>query len=174
MTSNIEIKARVSDPAALLQHAEAISDTPCEVLQQEDIFFNSQQGRLKLRILAPDRGELIYYTRENASGPKRSDYSIFRTGEPATLKAVLAAAWGIRGVVKKVRQLFLAGQTRIHLDDVEGLGTFMELEVVMQPGQCDAEGQAIASDLMIKLGIFKADLIDVAYIDLLDSPGMVH
>ena len=167
MASNIEIKARVRDLGALQRLAEEISDTPCEVLPQEDIFFTVPQGRLKLRVLAPDRGELIYYTRENTSGPKRSDYSIFRTSDPDPLKVVLAAAWGIRGVVKKVRRLYLAGQTRIHLDDVTGLGAFMELEVVMRPGQSDAEGQAIAADMMAKLDISNADLIDVAYIDLL-------
>jgi adenylate cyclase class IV len=67
--------------------------------------------------------------------------------------------------------LYLAGQTRIHLDDVEGLGAFMELEVVMQPRQSDADGQAVVSDLMVKLGITEADLVDVAYIDLLNTPG---
>ncbi len=172
MASNIEIKARVSHPGVLQQRAESLSDTPCEILSQEDIFFNTPQGRLKLRVLAPDRGELIYYTRENANGPKRSDYSIFRTSDPDTLKAVLAAAWGIRGVVKKVRRLYLAGQTRIHLDDVEGLGAFMELEVVMQPDQSDAEGHTIARVLKDKLGIADADLIDVAYIDLLNQPAV--
>ena len=169
MASNIEIKARVRDLGALQRLAEEISDTPCEVLPQEDIFFTVPQGRLKLRVLAPDRGELIYYTRENTSGPKRSDYSIFRTSDPDALKAVLSAAWGIRGVVKKVRLLYHAGQTRIHLDDVAGLGSFMELEVVMRPGQSDADGQSIAADLMAKLGIANADLIDAAYIDLLLS-----
>lgn len=167
MASNIEIKARVSDPSELRQRVERLSDTRCETLLQEDIFFNVPQGRLKLRIFAPARGELIYYTRENTSDPKRSDYSIFRTTEPAVLKGVLASAWGIRGVVTKVRLLYLAGQTRIHLDDVAGLGAFMELEVVLRAQQSDAEGQAIAADLMAKLGIQKDDLIDVAYIDLL-------
>ncbi|HEY3290320.1 MAG TPA: class IV adenylate cyclase [Anaerolineae bacterium] len=167
MASNIEIKARVKNPAALRQLAEEISDTPCETLQQEDIFFNVPHGRLKLRILAPARGELIYYTREDTSGPKRSDYSIFRTAEPDVLKGVLASAYGVRGVVKKVRLLYLAGQTRIHLDDVAGLGSYMELEVVLRAQQSNAEGQAIADDLMAKLDIQKEDLIDVAYIDLL-------
>jgi adenylate cyclase class IV len=63
----------------------------------------------------------------------------------------------------------MAGQTRIHLDDVEGLGYFMELEVVMRKGQSDAEGQAIAEQLMEKLDIESGDLLDVAYMDMIDA-----
>lgn len=169
MATNIEIKARVSNPTGLRARAESLSDAPCVVLQQEDTFFNVPAGRLKLRVLAPDHGELIYYTRRDAAGPKRSDYLISTTAEPETLKGVLAAAWGIRGVVRKQRLLYLAGHTRVHLDEVEGLGAFMELEVVLQPGESDEHGQAVAADLMAKLGIQKADLIEGAYIDLLDQ-----
>ena len=168
MAANIEIKARVSDMAQVQALAELLSDTPRTILNQEDVFFNTPQGRLKLRILSPQVGELIYYTRMNTAGPKRSDYAISRTAEPQVLKAVLAAAWGIRGEVRKRRYLYLVEQTRIHLDDVAGLGTFLELEVVLQPGQSDLAGQVIADDLMRKLEISPADLIDVAYIDLLD------
>jgi len=95
MAANIEIKARVKDFDGLARRAEALSDTPAVKLQQEDTFFNTLGGRLKLRVLAPDHGELIYYTRDDATGPKRSDYLISMTPEPEALKTVLAAAWGI-------------------------------------------------------------------------------
>ncbi|MEW6405591.1 MAG: class IV adenylate cyclase, partial [Chloroflexota bacterium] len=74
-----------------------------------------------------------------------------------------------RGVVKKTRYLYMVGQTRVHLDDVEGLGQFLELEVVMRDGQPDAEGQAIAADLMKKLGVPESDLLEGAYMDLLET-----
>jgi predicted adenylyl cyclase CyaB len=124
---------------------------------------------LKLRVLADDRGQLIYYTRPDQEGPKRSDYHISHTADPANLKRVLELAYGIRGVVRKTRYLYLVGQTRVHLDDVDGLGQFMELEVVMQEGQSDAEGQAIAEDLMASLGVERTDLLDGAYMDMLES-----
>jgi len=73
----------------------------------------------------------------------------------------------MRGVVKKSRSLPLVGQTRAHLDDVDGLGHFMELEVVLEEGQSEREGEAIARDLMEKLGIDNEDLIASAYVDLL-------
>ncbi len=167
MPTNIEIKARTRNFEEVRSRAEKLSDTPVKIIPQEDIFFNTPQGRLKLRILA-EEAELIYYTRPNQHGPKRSDYHITHTNDPENLKCVLELAYGVRGVVKKTRYLYLVGQTRIHLDDVEGLGQFMELEVVIQDGQSDIEGQKIAEDLMSALGVERADLIDGAYMDLLE------
>jgi predicted adenylyl cyclase CyaB len=169
MPSNIEIKARVRDFANIRFRAEKLSDTPVEVIPQEDTFFNVPQGRLKLRILAPDRGQLIYYTRPDQEGPKRSDYHIAYTSDPENLKRVLELAYGIRGMVKKTRYLYLVGQTRVHLDDVQGLGQFMELEVVLGEGQGDAEGQAIADGLMASLGVERSDLLEGAYMDLIEN-----
>jgi predicted adenylyl cyclase CyaB len=120
-------------------------------------------------VLAADHGQLIYYERPDQDGPKRSDYYISETSNPQALKKVLGLAYSIRGVVIKTRYLYMVGQTRIHLDDVEGLGQFMELEVVMCEGQTDAEGQRIVEDLMQKLGILKEDLLEGAYIDLMEN-----
>jgi predicted adenylyl cyclase CyaB len=173
MPANIEIKARVRDFAGIRSRAEKLSDTPVEVIPQVDTFFNVPHGRLKLRVLAPDCGQLIYYTRPDQEGPKRSDYHITLTSDPENLKRVLELAYGIRGVVKKTRYLYLVGQTRVHLDDVEGLGQFMELEVVLREGQGDAEGQAIAEGLMASLGVERGDLLEGAYMDLLEKPPKV-
>ena len=169
MPSNIEIKARVRDFNEIRRRAEQLSDRPVEMISQEDIFFHTPQGRLKLRVLSQDKAQLIYYTRPDQEGPKRSDYHIFLTSDPENLKRVLELAHGIRGIVRKTRYLYLVGQTRVHLDDVEGLGQFMELEVVLQDGQSDAEGQATAEDLMAALGVERSDLLEGAYMDLLES-----
>lgn len=167
MATNIEIKARVEDWEGLRELVEKLSDTPCVTLLQEDTFFRAPRGRLKLRVLAPDSGQLIYYEREDASGPKRSNYLISGTADPDALKAVLAACLGIRGVVRKRRLLYQVGNTRIHLDEVEDLGTFVELEVVLSPGQSEGQGEAAAAELMARLGIEDSDWVEVAYIDLL-------
>ena len=169
MPANIEIKARARNFAALRRRAEAFSDSPAQVIPQEDTFFHVPKGRLKLRQLAPDFGQLVYYQRADASGPKRSNYHIFETGDPAALKTTLSLALGVRGVVRKTRYLYIVGQTRVHLDEVEGLGEFMELEVVLRPGQTDAEGQAIARDLMTRLEVREEDLLEGAYMDLLEG-----
>jgi len=169
MPSNIEIKARVRDFDKIRRRAEQLSDTPMEVIPQEDTFFKTPLGRLKLRVLSEDKGQLIYYIRPDQEGPKRSDYHISLTSDPENLKRVLELAYGIRGIVRKTRYLYLVDQTRLHLDDVEGLGQFMELEVVMRDGQSDAEGQLIAEGLMAALGVERSDLLEGAYMDLLES-----
>ncbi len=169
MPVNIEIKARVNDFPALRQRAEQLSDAPCQIIQQEDTFFNCLHGRIKLRELSSQHGQLVFYLRQDAAGPKHSDYKIFETDNPADLKIILAQAYGVRGVISKLRYLYMIGQTRIHLDDVLGLGKFMELEVVLRPDQPDEQGQAIANDLMQKLGIQEVDLIEGAYIDLMEK-----
>lgn len=169
MPSNIEIKARARNFGEIRSRAERLSDTPVQVIPQEDTFFTTPQGRLKLRVLDSNQGQLIYYTRPEQEGPRRSDYHISHTSDPENLKRVLALAYGVRGVVRKTRYLFLVGQTRIHLDEVEGLGHFLELEVVLREGQSDAEGQEIAEDLMASLGVESNDLLEGAYMDLLES-----
>lgn len=168
MPVNIEIKARVSDFGKLRDRVEQLSSSACQVIPQEDTFFNCQGGRIKLRELGTQRGQLVYYQRQNVSGPKHSDYKIFETDNPEGLKLILAEAFGVRGVVTKTRYLYMVGQTRVHLDKVKGLGDFLELEVVLTPGQSDAEGEMIARDLMQQLGINDRDLIDSAYIDMLE------
>lgn len=171
MATNIEIKARVDDFEALRARAESLSDKPLEIIPQEDTFFNVEKGRLKLRLLSPNRGCLIYYERPDQGGPKRSDYHLAETRDPENLKTALSLALGVRGVVRKTRYLYMVGRTRIHLDDVEGLGHFMELEVVMREGQSDAEGQAIAEDLMRRLGVREDALLEGAYMDLIEHHG---
>lgn len=167
MPTNIEIKAKVPDFAALQQRVVALSDSPVEVIAQEDTFFHTPRGRLKLRVLTPQHGQLIYYERPDTTGPKASHYYISTTTEPDTLKTVLVSAWGVRGVVRKRRWLYMIGQTRVHLDQVESLGAYLELEVVLHQDQSSAAGAAIAADLMAQLGIAATDLVQGAYIDLL-------
>lgn len=169
MPSNIEIKARVRDFAEIQSRAGRLSDIPVEVIPQEDTFFVTPRGRLKLRVLSENQGQLIYYTRPDKGGPKRSDYQIYHTSDSENLKRILELAYGVRGIVRKTRYLYLVGQTRIHLDEVDGLGKFLELEVVMREEQSDAEGQAIAEELMTSLGVERSDLLQGAYMDLLES-----
>lgn len=169
MPSNIEIKARVAGMAALESRTKQIADGPAVELNQEDVFFPCASGRLKLRTLAADRGELICYDRPDTDAPKQSTYDIFRTSDPHQLKSVLLQALGSTIIVKKRRLLYMVGQTRVHLDWVEGLGTFMELEVVLRPGQSADEGRAVARGLMTQLCINESDLISCAYADLLEA-----
>jgi predicted adenylyl cyclase CyaB len=167
MPTNIEIKARASAWDRQHRLAQQLCGSSAQRIAQEDVFFHAQSGRLKLRIFSPATGELIRYSRPDIFGPKLSDYAISRTDDPAGLRRVLAAALGIRGVVRKQRDLYLTGQTRIHFDNVEGLGQFIELEVVLQDSQRREDGVQIAEDLMGGLEIRPDDLVEGAYVDLL-------
>lgn len=169
MPRNVEIKARVRDPAALRAAAEAVATAPPIVLEQHDVFYRVESGRLKLRRFPQGPAELIRYQRADDTGPKTSDYAIFRTDDGAALHALLAAALGIRGEVVKTRTLVMAGRTRIHLDAVRGLGDFMELEVVLAEDEDEAAGEAEARDLMARLGIGPGDLVTGAYLDLIEE-----
>ena len=173
MPSNIEIKARLRDPQRTQHLAEALSDSPGEHIDQHDTFYQAAQGRLKLRKFTPHDGVLIQYDRPNTGGTKQSNYHLAPTHDPEALHRVLAEALGVRQVVVKTRLLYLKGQTRIHLDTVEDLGSFLELEVVLREGQSPTEGHAIARELMAALEIADEDLLEGAYADLLPAltPG---
>lgn len=172
MARNVEIKARVRDPAELARRAAALSDTPAQLLHQHDRFFDSPGGRLKLRWINSDgiaQAELIHYHRADRAGPKLADYQRVTVSDPAGLAAILGEVLGIRGEVIKTRRLYRRGRTRIHLDEVAGLGTFLELEVALRDDQPPAEGKTIARELMTALGVVSTDLLEGAYLDLLQN-----
>lgn len=167
MPRNIEIKARIADVDALSPKVASIADKgPVEIIQ-DDTFFVCASGRLKLRAFCGDRGELIFYRREDRAGPKESFYLISPTTAPDTLRESLSLAYGQNGRVHKHRTLYLAGRTRIHLDRVEGLGDFLELEVVLEENEPSDVGIREAHGIMAQLGIDPSQLVEGAYVDLM-------
>jgi adenylate cyclase class IV len=167
MARNVEVKARIGSVEALLPSARALADGPEEFFEQDDTFFACAHGRLKLRDFGDGSGELIHYERANTEGPKLSDYVRAPTTDPAALREALTRAHGVIGRVRKTRWLLMAGKTRIHLDRVEGLGDFIELEVVLRSEQSVTDGEAIAEALMDQLGIARDQRVAGAYLDLL-------
>ncbi len=167
MARNIEIKARIDSVDALLPRARAVAGGTETLIEQDDSFFAVPNGRLKLRQFADGSAELIHYHRADTPAPKASDYVRVPVPDAAALREALARACGLLGRVRKRRWLLLAGSTRIHLDRVEGLGDFMELEVVLRADQTDAEGGRIAETLMRALGLEGAERLAGAYLDLL-------
>lgn len=168
MARNVEIKARVADLALTCKRVEMIADSGPSVIEQEDTFFVCSNGYLKVRIFSETEGELIYYKRPDSAEPSISHYIRSKSSDPRSLCGLLSSALGIRGIIRKKRTLYITGQTRIHLDQVENLGSFIELEVVLSPQQTTSEGISIAQEIMEKLGINKGDLVGEAYIDLLE------
>lgn len=167
MARNVEIKARVADLDAVEARARAIATQGPEEIFQDDTFFACDRGRLKLRDFGDGTGQLIHYARADEAGPKLSDYAIAETDDPAALRDTLARAFDVRGGVVKRRLLYLVDRTRVHLDVVEGLGTFVELEVVLRDEESVEEGMAVARKLLGQLGIADGELLTGAYLDLL-------
>jgi adenylate cyclase class IV len=197
MARNVEIKARVADLGALRRRVESLTGDEPEVIDQHDTFFHVAHGRLKLRRIPGASAELIAYERPDRAAARRSTYEIVPVADPDRLERALAAALGVAGTVQKRRLLYRSGRTRIHLDRVFGLGTFLELEVVLGAGTGAGEGDRDGDDhegdaregdhhdgddrvdhddvvaveeahrLMDRLGIDRADLVASAYVDLL-------
>lgn len=179
MPRNVEIKARVASVEALAvleARAAALAGTGPQDLHQDDTFFRCAEGRLKLRVEgvagAASEARLIFYRRPDQAGPKLSFYVMTATADPDGLREALSLACGSLGRVVKQRRLYGIGRTRVHLDRVQGLGPFVELEVVLADGEAVEAGEREAATLMEHLGIAEGDRVEAAYLDLLgDGPG---
>jgi len=167
MAKNVEIKCRVRDRDTLEKQAAVLADHGPELLLQVDQFFHLPVGRLKLRTINQTQSELIFYRRPNSAGPKVSEYRRVPVEHTEALAQLLTDSLGVIATISKRRTLYLIGQTRIHLDQVENLGDFLELEVVLAPDQDVRHGEQIANSLCQKLGVSESDLVELAYIDLL-------
>jgi predicted adenylyl cyclase CyaB len=137
------------------------------LLNQRDTYFIALQGRLKLRETADGKAELIAYTRGDAATVRGSDYQLVNVADAGAMRAALATALGVRGEVVKRRELWMWRGVRIHLDEVNGLGTFVEFEAVMEAGESDEVGYQKVAALREALGIADGDLVGVSYSDLL-------
>jgi predicted adenylyl cyclase CyaB len=169
MPRNIEIKARIESVDALkLKVAALAAGEPME-MEQDDTFFRCTTGRLKLREFANKSGELIYYRRQDQPGPKESFYLRSPVAETTSLREILTLACGQIGRIRKHRILYLIDRTRVHLDRIQGLGDFLELEFVLNEGESTQKGIELTHRLMAQLGIQSQQLIDGAYVDLLGA-----
>ena len=173
MARNLEIKAGFDDLRRAAEIARAAGGSYQGTLEQVDTYFHVPTGRLKVREnvhVAPDgarteRAELIAYQRPDDGGTRESTYTVTRLERGDDCVTGLAAVLGVRVVVRKRRELWIVGATRIHLDDVEGLGRFLELETVVTT-QPEREARREHDELIAALGIDRASTIAGSYSDL--------
>jgi homotetrameric cytidine deaminase len=164
---NVEFKARDADPAGTLAAAVAAGATDEGVLHQVDTYFNVPSGRLKLREQEPGGAWLIPYARADAAEARVSSYDLVAVDAPSSMKEALAGVLGVEVVVSKRRRLLLLDNVRVHLDEVEGLGTFVEFEAVVgDDGDLDAEHARVAA-LRETLGIAADAIVAEGYAQLL-------
>jgi len=172
MNRNIEIKALVSNRLHFCNIAESICDNQ-KTVTHVDTYFVCTNGRLKLRVSDYDSAELIFYQRENNPSPKISQYLRYPAKEWKSLLEFLKRSFDIRGVVRKKRTIFLVGQNHIHIDEVEDLGLFAELEVIMEPYQSIEVSKQVLQELMLRLGIREEELVSGSYIDLIEKKNSI-
>ena len=166
---NVELKARDADPEGTLRRALELGASDEGVLRQRDTYFGRARGRLKLREQEPGGAQLIAYLRADDEAARTSAYRIAEVGEPAELREALDAALGTLVIVDKRRHLLLYEDVRIHLDDVDGLGTFVELEGVAAPDSDLSRERDIVEQLRAQLAL--GEPVPVSYSDLLlDQP----
>jgi predicted adenylyl cyclase CyaB len=168
MPRNIELKARLSDLPAARRIAQAIATENPGVEDQIDTYFQTPNGRLKLREIGGSEARLVAYLRPDDAGPKGSDYVLVPIPDPAGLKRGLSATLGVRAVVNKRREIFLVDNVRVHLDEVAGLGAFLEFEAVLGPAAGgrivdDDAGHAQLAELRARFGLRDDDLLTGSY-----------
>lgn len=164
---NIEIKARCRAPEAI---RAVLSNRQAKFVGEDhqiDTYYQVNQGRLKLRE-GNIENNLIHYNRTNQAGPKRSDVTLYQSTPGSTLKALLKSALGVKVVVDKVRAIYFIENVKFHLDQVKGLGDFVEIEAI------DVDGNIGEAKLLEQcrhyMDLFKIkaeDLIEVSYSDML-------
>ncbi len=164
---NIEIKARCTDPSFirnyLLSHHAELRGTD----HQTDTYFNVPNGRLKLRE-GEIENNLIFYERNNQAGPKQSNFRLVKVEDAKGLKAALTAALGQKVVVEKKREIWYMANVKFHIDEVPGLGSFMEIEAGNLLADLSKEQLQEQCDFyMSEFGVSAADLVEVSYSDLL-------
>lgn len=170
MSQNIEIKAFVHDMRDLRERVARLNAEYRGEITQHDTFFRVPVGRLKVRRFKNGEREIIYYIRNSCVGPKKSKYYRLKIGSSLyfALKP-FARVWPKKGNVIKSRELFILGDTRIHLDSVEGLGNYLEFEVMIDSDNSSANdyGKAKANLLLKSLCIPRESLLEDAYIDII-------
>ena len=166
---NIEIKARCGDPDRVRGALRARGADFRGVDHQVDTYFHCPRGRLKLREGNIERS-LIHYDRPDQSGPKPARVTLCHPERTGPLRQVLAAALGVWTVVDKRREIYYIGNVKFHVDQVEGLGGFVEIEAIDADGDIGARRlREQCEEYMRMLGIEEEDLVTCSYSDLLHS-----
>ena len=163
---NLEAKFRLGSLALARERAEAIGFALHGLLIQRDTFFNVHNGKLKLRE-QPDGASLIHYRRDRVAGLDISHYEMVPVANPQVMLELLRGALGVLDEVRKRRILLLRKNIRLHLDQVEGIGEFGEIEAVVDRAAAADAYRPEVAEILDALGIRDADLIEASYVELM-------
>lgn len=168
---NLEIKTCPRDWDRVEAGLATLGARPAGILVQHDVFFRSRTGRLKLRLTPDGLGELIHYRRRDAARVRTSDYARVQVKDGTALLALLDAALDRCGEIRKTRRLFRLDNVRIHLDDVDELGRFLEIEAIVDAQHDERTCRAAATRILAQCGIESRDRLAVAYVDMRPRRG---
>ncbi len=167
MHKNVELKARCSNPGKVRSALLELDPEEIGVDHQRDTYFRVQNGRLKLRE-GDIENNLIYYERPDQSAPKEADIYLQETEPDSGLKPLLKAALGVRVVVEKRREIYFIDNVKFHIDEVDGLGSFVEIEAIDETGDFTTEElRDQCQTYMEQLSIHRDQLVSASYSDLL-------
>jgi predicted adenylyl cyclase CyaB len=167
MPVNIEIKAHLNDPKSALFIADRLDVQSKDILHQSDTYFECIKGRVKLRETSGKEAELIYYDRDETDDIRRSDYEVYKIPRHSNFGAIWKKVMYIKNVVSKRRHLFVYQGNRIHIDEVDKLGWFIEFEVPVSSDKTQAD--RMMDNLLGIFHIQKKDIIKCSYLDLLSN-----
>jgi adenylate cyclase class IV len=166
LSQNLEIKAPYPDLGLARARSLDLGARPAAILHQRDTYFCCPAGRLKLRAIEGETTQLIWYDRPTESGTRLCSYAIAPVPDADLMRALLSSALGTRGDVVKRRELLLWHNVRIHLDQVAGLGSFVEFEAVLGPDGDHATSVDRIQQLMAALGMHETGTLAGSYLDL--------
>lgn len=167
MHINLEIKAFCDNRNEIREILKSKNADFKGMDHQIDTYFNVHYGRLKLRE-GNIENHLIHYQRDDQEGPKQSDVLLFKTKPGSALKEILGRSMGILVVVDKKREIYFIDNVKFHLDQVEGLGNFAEIEAIDEDGNLGKEKLLEQCKYYLQLfDIDQEDLVPVSYSDLM-------
>ena len=164
---NVEIKARTHSTELIRTYLINHKADFKGVDEQTDTYFNVPQGRLKLRE-GNIENNLIYYDRNNQAGPKSSQFQVVEIRDAGRLKEVLTRSCGVKMIVRKRREIYYIGNVKFHIDDVPGLGSFIEIEAGnILANRTEDELLEQCNFYLKEFEIKEEDLVAVSYSDML-------
>lgn len=169
MARSVEIKARIDDLELLRERLAKLATAGPALISQDDTYFQCDNGRLTLRQFSDGNGELIFYQRNAKAGPDESIFSKSPAPQPDSLRTLLSHAYGQIGRIKKMRTLFFIESTRVHVDWVQDLGNFIEIQTEIGDDEPSSNGEMITEMLMEKLGVSLDSLLHESYLDMISQ-----
>ncbi len=164
---NLELKARLNSLPDAVRRAEQVATQHVGCQIQQDTYFHCRTGRLKLRTIAGGPAQLVSYARPDRPDAALSRYHLVDVPDAPALEQALNVTLGVWVVVRKRREIYLHHNVRIHLDDVAGLGVFLEFEAVLSPQDDDLVSRTRLDFLSQHFNLSPDDLRHESYSDML-------